>query len=126
MIRGQRFSLSRLAVDFGPDVEKAERQVAGTGSLEPISKLFQEHRDAGDLHKPEEVGRVILPTNQYASFPLQPGKEAFDKPAALVPPQVTPILGLEFAGGTVWGDQIVPIVFDGRHRVHRCHTRDHR
>ena len=37
---------------------------------------------------------TILPTNQYASFPLQPGKEAFNQPAAVVPPQVTPILVL--------------------------------
>lgn len=48
-----RVSLSR---DFAP------AQISTP--LEPISKLFQEHRDAGELHKPEEVGRVILPTNQ--------------------------------------------------------------
>ena len=56
------------------------------GRLEPISKLFEEHRDAGKLHEPEEVRSVILPTNEEPSFPLEPGKEAFDEPASFVPP----------------------------------------
>ena len=57
--------------------------------LEPISKLLEEHRDAGELHKAEEVGGVVLPANQEAPLPLEPGKEPFDEPAALVAPQVT-------------------------------------
>ncbi len=31
--------------------------------LEPISKLLQEHRDTGELHKAKEIGGVVLPTN---------------------------------------------------------------
>jgi hypothetical protein len=34
------------------------------GRLEPISKLFEEHRDTGELDKPEEVRGVVLPANE--------------------------------------------------------------
>ena len=54
------------------------------GLLEPISKLLQEHRDAGELHEPEEVGGVILPANEKPPLPLEPGKEAFDEPAPFI------------------------------------------
>lgn len=37
---------------------------------EPISKLFEQHSDAGELHKPQEMGGVILPTNKYAALPF--------------------------------------------------------
>ena len=57
----------------------------GGGSLEPISKSFEEHRDAGELHKSEKIGRVVLPANEESAFPLEPGKEPFHEPAALVP-----------------------------------------
>lgn len=52
--------------------------------LEPISKFFQEHGDAGKLHKPGEVGAVVLPANEEAPFPLEPGKEAFDEPPSFI------------------------------------------
>jgi hypothetical protein len=52
--------------------------------LEPISKLFEEHGDAGELDEPEEIGGIVLPADEEPSFPLQPGKEALDKPAAFV------------------------------------------
>ena len=52
--------------------------------LEPISKLLEEHRDAGELDKAKEVSRIVLPANQQPPFPLQPGKEPFDEPAALI------------------------------------------
>ena len=38
--------------------------------LEPISKLLQEHGDAGELHKTEEVGGVVLPANQQAAVSI--------------------------------------------------------
>ena len=53
--------------------------------LKPISKLFEAHGAASELHKPEEIGDVILPTNEAASLPLQPGKETFDEPATFMP-----------------------------------------
>jgi hypothetical protein len=60
---------------------------ATTGTLwdlELISKLFEEHGDAGKLHKPEEIGGVVFSAYEEAPFPLQPGKEPFDEPAAFV------------------------------------------
>lgn len=56
-------------------------------TIEPISKLFPQHGDQCELHKPEEVDRVIFPANQEPALPLQPRQEAFDEPAAFVPPQ---------------------------------------
>ena len=42
--------------------------------IRTISKLFEEHRDTGKLHKTKEVSGVILPTNEQPPFPLEPGK----------------------------------------------------
>ncbi len=53
--------------------------------LEPISKLFEAYGAESELHKPEEIGGVILPANEAASLPLQPGKETFDEPATFIP-----------------------------------------
>jgi hypothetical protein len=36
----------------------------GFKRLEPISKLLEEHRDAGELHKSQEIGGVVLPENE--------------------------------------------------------------
>mgnify|MGYP006915192809 CR=1 FL=1 len=58
--------------------------------------MFEEHGDASELHKAEKIGGVVLPANEEASFPLEPGKEAFDEPAPFVPPEVATILSLEF------------------------------
>lgn len=65
-------------------------------SIEPISKLLQEHGDAGELHKAQEVGGIVLPTNEESPLPLQPSKEAFDEPAPFIRAEVAAILGLEF------------------------------
>lgn len=46
--------------------------------IEPISKSFEKYRDAGELHKPEKIGGVVLPANEEAAFPLEPGKEPFN------------------------------------------------
>lgn len=51
----------------------------------PISKLFEEHGNAGELHKTEVVGGLILPTNEPPPLPLQPGKGVFDEPAPFAP-----------------------------------------
>ena len=76
-----------------------------------ISFKWQTHGDydcaAGELHEPEEIGGVILPANEVPPSSLEPGKEAFDEPAALVAQQMAAILGLEFARGAM-----------GRHQVH--------
>ena len=44
------------------------------GRLEPISKSFEEDRDAGELHKSEEIGGVVPPANEESAFPMEPGK----------------------------------------------------
>lgn len=41
---------------------------------EPISKLLEKHRDAGELHKAEEIRGVVFPANEEPSFPLEPRK----------------------------------------------------
>lgn len=80
--------------------------------LEPISKLFEEHRDAFELHKAQEDCGVIFPPDQQAPLPLEPGKEPFDEPAALIATEGTAILGLEFAGGSMRGNQIHPVLLE--------------
>src|SRR5581483_6976348 len=75
-------------------------------SLEPISKLLEQHGDACELHKPEEVCGVVLPANQQAPFPWQPRKEALDEPAPLVASQMAAILGFEFPRGSVRRDHV--------------------
>ena len=82
--------------------------------VEPISKLLEEHRDAGELHKPEEVGGIVLPANQEAPFPLEPGKEPFDEPAALVAPQMPTVLGLKFARRSMRGNHVHPVLREVR------------
>jgi hypothetical protein len=42
--------------------------------------MLEEHGDAGELDKPEEVGDIVLPANEEPPLLLQPGKEAFDEP----------------------------------------------
>ena len=38
--------------------------------LEPISKCFEEHGDAGELDKSQEIGDVVLPADEEPPFPL--------------------------------------------------------
>src|SRR5579885_1621896 len=81
-------------------------------SLEPISKLLEEHGDASELYKTQEVGGVVFPANQQPPLPLEPGKEPFDEPATLIPPQMAAILGLELASGPVWRNQVHPVLLE--------------
>ena len=32
--------------------------------LEPISKSFEQHRNGGELDKPQEVGRIVFPADE--------------------------------------------------------------
>ena len=52
--------------------------------LEPISKSFEEHNEAGKLDKAEEIVGVVLPANEDPALPLNPGEEALDEPATHV------------------------------------------
>ena len=83
-----------------------------TPTVEPISKLPEEHGDRCQLHKTQEVGGIVLPADQQASLPLQPGEEPLDEPAALVPPQVAPVLGFQFSGGPVRRDHVHPVLLE--------------
>ena len=52
--------------------------------LEPISKSFEEDHEAGELDEAEEVLAVVLPADEDAALPLDPGEEAFDEPTSHV------------------------------------------
>jgi hypothetical protein len=52
--------------------------------LEPVSKSSEEHNEAGELDKAEEVLGVILPADEDAALPLDPSEEALDQPASHV------------------------------------------
>ena len=53
-------------------------------SLEPISKSFEEDHELGELDEAEEVLAVVLPADEDAALPLDPGEEAFDEPTSHV------------------------------------------
>ena len=52
--------------------------------LEPISKSFKQHQQGCELHKAQEVVRIVLPARHNTALPLEPGKKALDLP----PPRV--------------------------------------
>ena len=56
------------------DYLKAMRE-AGQKILEPISKSFEEHDKASELHEAKEVLWVELPSNKNAALPLNPSEE---------------------------------------------------
>jgi hypothetical protein len=58
--------------------------IRGRNEVEPISKSFEEHNEAGKLDKAEEIVGVVLPTNEDPALPLKPGEEALDEPASHV------------------------------------------
>ncbi len=74
--------------------------------------MFEQHGDRCELHKAQEVGGVVFPANQQPPLPLQPGKEPFDEPAAVIAPQVAAILGLECAGGPMRRDHIHTVLLE--------------
>jgi hypothetical protein len=51
-----------------------------------------EDNEAGALDKSEEVRRMILPADENAALPSDPGKEALDQPAPRVAAQPSPVL----------------------------------
>jgi len=73
--------------------------------LEPISNSFEQHGNGSQLDEAEEIVGVILPSNEQTALPLQPGKEAFDDPAAGVASKRPTVLGLELAIAPVRRDQ---------------------
>ena len=51
---------------------------------EPISKSFKQYQQGCELHKTQEVVRIVLPARHNTALPLEPGKKALDLP----PPRV--------------------------------------
>ena len=56
----------------------------GREYLEPISKSFKQYQQGCELHKAQEVVRIVLPARHNTALPLEPGKKALDLP----PPRV--------------------------------------
>jgi hypothetical protein len=54
----------------------------GSELLEPISKSLEEDNEASELYEAEEVLGVVFPTDQDATLPLNPSKEALHEPAS--------------------------------------------
>ena len=52
--------------------------------LEPISKSFKQYQQGCELHKAQEVIRIVLPARHNTALPLEPGKKALDLP----PPRI--------------------------------------
>ena len=50
--------------------------------LEPISKSPEEDNEASELYEAEEVLGVVFPTDEAATLPLNPSKEALHEPAS--------------------------------------------
>src|SRR5262249_60252360 len=53
-----------------------------TRLLEPISKSPEEDNEASELYEAEEVLGVVFPTDEDATLPLNPSKEALHEPAS--------------------------------------------
>jgi hypothetical protein len=49
---------------------------------EPISKSPEEDNEASELYEAEEVLGVVFPTDEDATLPLNPSKEALHEPAS--------------------------------------------
>ena len=72
----------------GDEIERAVSQGHATNgiaqALEPISKSFKQYQQGCELHKAQEVVRIVLPARHNAALPLEPGEKALDLP----PPRV--------------------------------------
>lgn len=68
--------------------------------------MAQEDESAGEVEKPEEVLGLHLVADDEATEDVEPGEEAFHLPAALVAPQLAPILrGLALSAPAMWSNQ---------------------
>ena len=70
------------------------------------------------MNHPEEVGGMPLPSRDQATVVMEPGKQAFDRPAPSAASQRTTILGLGPSVGPMRGDQF-DAVRRGEVRVER-------
>lgn len=63
---------------------------------------------AGELDQAQKVADVIFPAGDEASRVVEPGKEAFDSPAAAIAAQRTSVLG-GLAASAVGRDHLDPV-----------------
>jgi ubiquinone/menaquinone biosynthesis C-methylase UbiE len=61
---------------------EVKRVLRPGGLLEPISKSPEDDNEASELYEAEEVLGVVFPTDQDASLPLNPSKEALHEPSS--------------------------------------------
>jgi hypothetical protein len=54
--------------------------------------LFEEDREAGELHEAKEVLRIKLPADKDAALSLNPSEEPFGQPAPRISPKSASIL----------------------------------
>lgn len=75
--------------------------------LEPISKLPEEYDEASELDEAEEVLWVVLPSDQDAPLPLNPGEETFNEPPPCISAEPPTVLGWRSdAVGTMRSNQL--------------------
>ncbi len=60
--------------------------------LEPISKSLEQDSEASELDEAEEVLMIILPADENASLPLNPGEEALYQPSPRISAEPASIL----------------------------------
>jgi len=69
--------------------------------------LPKEDNEASELNEAKEVLWVVFPTDKDTSLPLDPSKEAFDKPASRVSTEPTAVLRVRLDPvRTVRGDHL--------------------
>ena len=66
------------------DAANASQDFNDASYVEPISKSFKQYQQGCELHKAQEVVRIVLPARHNTALPLEPGKKALDLP----PPRV--------------------------------------
>ena len=73
-----------LRLPEGKPLDQIVEVAAAVQDLEPISKSFKQYQQGCELHKAQEVVRIVLPARHNTALPLEPGKKALDLP----PPRV--------------------------------------
>ena len=71
-------------IDGQSTFRRASLLVATLIGLEPISKSFKQYQQGCELHKAQEVIRIVLPARHNTALPLEPGKKTLDLP----PPRI--------------------------------------
>ena len=60
---------------FGSRVQVTAQTTTGEIPRIYLKKTPEDHRDARELHKAQEIGGVILPAHEQPPFPPEPGKK---------------------------------------------------